>query len=77
MGFGMIMDKNGEKFKTRSGETVKLQELLDEAKTRALAVLHEKFETQLGSGEISNEQLEEMSEKIGINSIKYYDLKFN
>lgn len=31
MGFGLVLDKNGEKIKSRSGETIKLKELLDEA----------------------------------------------
>ena len=36
MGFGVVLGEDGKKFKTRSGETVKLSELLDEARERAL-----------------------------------------
>jgi arginyl-tRNA synthetase len=36
MGFGLVLGPDGKKFKTRSGETVKLNSLLDEAKDRAL-----------------------------------------
>lgn len=39
MGFGLVSDKDGQKFKTRSGETVKLVDLLDEATRRAKEVL--------------------------------------
>jgi len=35
MPFGLVQGTDGKKFKTRSGETVKLMELLDEAKARA------------------------------------------
>lgn len=37
MGFGLVLGPDGKKFKTRSGETVKLNTLLDEAKERALS----------------------------------------
>lgn len=36
MGFGLVLGPDGKKFKTRSGETVKLMDLLDEAKERTL-----------------------------------------
>jgi arginyl-tRNA synthetase len=35
MPFGLVQGTDGKKFKTRSGENVKLMELLDEAKARA------------------------------------------
>jgi arginyl-tRNA synthetase len=37
MGFGVIQGEDGGKFKTRSGDTVKLVDLLNEARDRALA----------------------------------------
>ncbi|MFN7138068.1 MAG: arginine--tRNA ligase, partial [Limisphaerales bacterium] len=40
--FGSILGEDGKPFKTRSGETVKLAELLDEAEERALKVVTEK-----------------------------------
>lgn len=36
MGFGLVLGPDGKKFKTRTGDTVKLYSLLDEAKERAL-----------------------------------------
>jgi arginyl-tRNA synthetase len=37
MGFGVVLDEEtGKKFKTREGEVVKLEDLLDEARNRAL-----------------------------------------
>jgi arginyl-tRNA synthetase len=38
-GFGVVLGPDGKKFKTKSGEVVKLVSLLDEAKARALAQL--------------------------------------
>lgn len=34
LGFGVVQDEGGKKFKTRSGETVRLVDLLDEAVKR-------------------------------------------
>ncbi len=45
MGFGVVLDKNGKKFKTREGDAVKLMDLLDEAKNRALTDLKKRIET--------------------------------
>src|SRR5581483_7664970 len=42
VGFGKIMGEDGKPFKTRSGDTVKLDELLDEAEERALEVIKAK-----------------------------------
>jgi arginyl-tRNA synthetase len=36
MGFGVVLGENGKKFSTRKGESVKLLDLLNEAKNRAL-----------------------------------------
>jgi len=36
MGFGVVLGEDGKKFKTRSGDLVKLSDLLDEAAERAL-----------------------------------------
>lgn len=37
LGFGVVLGKDGKKFKTRSGDTVRLVDLLDEA-VRRMAV---------------------------------------
>ena len=41
VGFGKIMGEDGKPFKTRSGDTVKLGELLDEAEKRAFKIVSE------------------------------------
>src|SRR5580698_4683711 len=40
--FGSVLGEDGKPFKTRSGETVRLEDLLDEAEERALKVVAEK-----------------------------------
>lgn len=44
MGFGLVLGPDGKKFKTRSGDAVKLQTLLDEAKERALNQIQTRVE---------------------------------
>ncbi|WP_448553163.1 arginine--tRNA ligase [Thalassotalea montiporae] len=69
--FGMMMGDDGKPFKTRTGGTIKLAELLDEAVTRATDLIKEK------NPEISAEQLEEVARKVGIGAVKFADLSKN
>lgn len=91
MMFGMVLqetvtvDEEGketkkvEKIKTREGESVKLAELLDEARDRALKTFEERAKAKAeGEGsEVRSEDLALSAEILGISSIKYYDLKQN
>lgn len=63
--------------KSRSGDTVKLAELLDEAKERALKSLKERQESDFGDKkmQVDDSMLEETAERMGIAGIKYFDLK--
>ena len=47
VGFGVVLGEDKKKFKTRSGETVRLVDLLDEGLERALARLREKGRDQV------------------------------
>lgn len=79
MGFGLVSDKSGQKFKTRSGETVKLIDLLNEAKDRASKQLKARLD-EGKAGQQTNltiDHIEEAGEKIGMAAIKYFDLKQN
>ncbi|MEI6895722.1 MAG: arginine--tRNA ligase [Colwellia sp.] len=69
--FGMMMGDDGKPFKTRDGGTIKLAELLDEAVVRASALIKEK------NPEISDSDLAEISEKVGIGAVKFADLSKN
>jgi len=68
VGFGKIMGDDGKPFKTRSGDTVKLQDLLDEAEERALKLVNEK------SPELSENQRREIARVVGLGAVKYADL---
>lgn len=84
--FGLVQGSDGKKFKTRSGAAPKLSELLDEARDRVKAEL-EKRAAEIVSkaaeaGEEapearSEEEMNHMSEVIGIAAVKYADLKNN
>ena len=53
LGFGVVQGEDGKKFKTRSGETVRLVDLLDEA-VRRMAVSTLKYLTVDYSRECEN-----------------------
>lgn len=69
--FGSILGDDGKPFKTRSGETVKLAGLLDEAEQRAFAVVTEK------SPELPEADRREVARIIGLGAVKYFDLQSN
>jgi arginyl-tRNA synthetase len=66
--FGSILGEDGKPFRTRSGETVRLSELLDEARERALKVVSEKSPELLGPAR------REIARVVGIGAVKYADL---
>ena len=66
--FGTMMGKDGKPFKTRSGGTVKLTDLLEEAVERACALVKEK------NSAISADEMAEIGQKVGIGAVKYADL---
>ncbi len=69
--FGMMMGDDGKPFKTRTGGTIKLAELLDEAVVRASALIKEK------NPEINEADLDDISKKVGIGAVKFADLSKN
>lgn len=66
--FGTVLGADGRPFKTRSGDTVKLMDLLDAAVERARAVVAEK-NPDLGGGELGR-----VAEQVGVGAVKYADL---
>lgn len=65
------------KMKTRSGETVRLMDLLNEARDRALKQFVDRAAEKADKVQIDESQLKEAAEIMGISSIKYFDLKQN
>ena len=73
--FGTVLGKDRRPFKTRSGDTVGLEGLLDEAEKRAGLVAQEQAEKN--ERELTAEQLAENSRVVGIGGLKYADLSQN
>ena len=69
--FGSVLGDDNRPFKTRSGENVKLKELLDEAEKRALAVVKQK------NPDLPSDQKKEIAHAVGIGAVKYADLSNN
>ncbi|WNC73407.1 arginine--tRNA ligase [Thalassotalea psychrophila] len=69
--FGMMMGDDGKPFKTRTGGTIKLAELLEEAVARATDLMAEKI------ADFSVEERSEIARKVGIGAVKYADLSKN
>ncbi|KAE9416110.1 hypothetical protein Angca_004073, partial [Angiostrongylus cantonensis] len=68
--FGLVLGEDRKKFKTRSGETVRLLDLLDEGLKRASAKLEEK-----GRAEVMDEkELAAARDAVAYGCIKYSDL---
>ena len=74
--FGTVMGKDGKPYKTRSGDTVGLESLIDEAITRARRIVDEnddRRETPM----LSSDERAMVAEIVGIGGIKYADLHHN
>jgi arginyl-tRNA synthetase len=66
--FGSILGEDGKPFKTRTGEVVKLADLLDEAEVRALNIVSEKNPAMPEAARL------EVARIVGIGAVKYADL---
>jgi arginyl-tRNA synthetase len=69
--FGSILGEDNKPLKTRSGENVKLADLLAEAIDKAYKVVSEK------NASLSEEYKQEVAKMVGIGAIKYADLSQN
>jgi arginyl-tRNA synthetase len=69
--FGSILGDDGKPFKTRSGETVKLADLLDEAEQRAFDVVTQK------NPDFPEAERREVARVVGLGAVKYADLSPN
>lgn len=73
--FGLVLGEDGKKLKTRSGETVRLRDLLDEAIARARADLEARIKEE---GRIETEEfINSVAKTIGLSAVKYADLSQN
>jgi arginyl-tRNA synthetase len=66
--FGTILGEGGSPFRTRSGDTIKLAELLDEAEERARQVVVAK------NPEMPEAEQKRIARVVGVGAVKYADL---
>ena len=73
--FGLVQGEDGKKLKTRSGDTVRLRDLLDEAVERAEADLRRRLAEE---GRSENDQfIQHAAGTVGLAAVKYADLSQN
>jgi arginyl-tRNA synthetase len=70
IGFGTVQGEDGKRFKTRSGDTVRLVDLLDEAVSRMEASLKER-------SNIPEDEIHATASAMGYGAVKYFDLRRN
>lgn len=75
--FGTILGDDKRPFKTRSGDTVGLESLLDEAVDRAYRIVSEGDDAKPDGPELPEEERRRIAEIVGLGGIKYADLKHN
>ncbi len=75
--FGTVLGDDGRPFKTRSGETVGLEGLLDEAVRRALEIVAAGDDAKPDGPELSPAERRQVAETVGIAALKYADLSQN
>lgn len=74
--FGTVLGEDGRPFKTRSGTSVGLTGLLDEAVERAYLIVCQNDDAR-AECLLSEEERRQVAERIGIGAIKYADLAHN
>ncbi|MDZ8104254.1 MAG: arginine--tRNA ligase [Nostoc sp. DedQUE12a] len=73
--FGLVLGEDGKKFKTRSGDTVRLRDLLDEAIARSHTDLKARLQEE--EREETEDFINEVAKVVGISAVKYADLSQN
>lgn len=71
--FGTVMGEDKKPYKTRSGDAVGLESLLDEAVVRSRKIVDENDE----GSELDEETRQQIAEIVGLGGIKFADLKHN
>lgn len=68
VGFGSVLGKDRKMFKTRSGESIKLADLITEAQQRARQVIEQK------NPDLDEQQKAQVARVVGVGALKYADL---
>ena len=75
--FGTVLDESGRPYKTRSGDAVGLEGLLDEAVNKAYEVVSANDDSKPNGSELSEEMRRHIADVVGHGAIKYADLSHN
>jgi arginyl-tRNA synthetase len=73
--FGLVQGEDGKRLKTRSGETVRLRDLLDESAVRFRQLLEERLRAEERTE--PEAFIADVSQVVGLSAIKYADLSQN
>jgi arginyl-tRNA synthetase len=73
--FGLVQGDDGKKLKTRSGDTVRLKDLLDEAVERTEADLRQRLADEQRSEDEAF--IQQVAASVGLAAVKYADLSTN
>ena len=73
--FGLVQGDDGKKLKTRSGDTVRLKDLLDEAVERTEADLRQRLADEQRSEDEAF--IQRVATSVGLAAVKYADLSTN
>ena len=71
--FGLVQGEDGKKFATRSGDTVKLKDLLNES----IRIAEKDLRSRLEGENSDDERINIVSKIVGIGAVKYADLSMN
>jgi arginyl-tRNA synthetase len=74
IGFGNMLGPDGKPFKTRTGGTVKLRDLLDEAVARARSIVESDSQEGAARSTFDADTIEAIAHAVGVGAIKYFDL---
>jgi len=75
IGFGTVQGEDGKRFKTRSGDTVRLVDLLDEAVSRMKTQLIDRLKDNKAN--IEEHEVDHVASILGYSAVKYFDLRRN
>eukprot|EP00429_Kryptoperidinium_foliaceum_P009028 CAMPEP_0176015376 /NCGR_PEP_ID=MMETSP0120_2-20121206/7307_1 /TAXON_ID=160619 /ORGANISM="Kryptoperidinium foliaceum, Strain CCMP 1326" /LENGTH=698 /DNA_ID=CAMNT_0017348347 /DNA_START=170 /DNA_END=2262 /DNA_ORIENTATION=- len=71
--FGLVQGEDGKKFATRSGDTVKLKDLLNES----IRIAGEDLRSRAENQGVPDDQIDKVAQIVGIGAVKYADLSMN
>ena len=75
--FGAVTGEDGKALKTRSGDVIRLKQLLDEAEDRAYALVAAKNAERPEAERMSEQECRDIARAVGIGAVQYADLSQN